>query len=75
MKLTGRLGSGGYLFSSSYVSGGYNILNDSNLTVTLTKLSDHAIDVTIARSTGTYQGSDNTANSIYIEDMDIACVS
>ena len=75
MKLTGRLGSGGFLFSSTYVSGGYNILTDTNLTVTLTKLSDHAIDVAIVRSTGTYQGSDNTANAVYIEDMDITCVS
>lgn len=75
MKLTGRIGSGGYLFSSSYVAGGYDVVDASNLTITLTKLSDHAIDVVIDRSSGTYQGVDNMVNAIYIHDMDITCVS
>lgn len=75
MKLTGRIGSGGYLFSSSYVAGGYDVVSASSLTITLTKLSDHAIDVVIDRSSGTYQGVDNMVNAIYIHDMDITCVS
>ena len=73
MKLTGMLGTGGYLFSSSYVSGGYDVLNDSNLDALVTKLSDHVIKVEITKSTGTFQGNDNMANSILLEAMAFTC--
>ena len=75
MKITGRVGAGGYLFSSAYVSGGYDILNDSTLTVTLTKISDHLIAVSIVKSSGTYYGANNMANAIVIDDMSIECAS
>ena len=75
MKLTGRVGEGGYLFSSSYVTDGYDILNDATLTVTLTKLSDHAIAVSIVKDSGSFYGVTNMANTILINDMVIVCTS
>lgn len=72
-KLSGRLGTGGYLFSSSYVAGGYDVLDDSNLTLTVTKLSDHMIDVLIERASGTFEGDNDMANTIAIDSMVIDC--
>ena len=75
MKLTGRRGNGGYLFVNGYIEGGYNVLNDSNITITLTKLSDYAIDVKLLKASGVYQGYDNMVNAIAIEDMKLICIS
>lgn len=59
---------GGYTLTSSFVSGGYNVLTDSTITVTISKVLDNAITFSLDKSSA-YNGTNNTPQVIDVEDM------
>jgi hypothetical protein len=69
LKVNARHVGGGYVFSSGYVSAGYDILADSNITVNLTKEEDY-ITVTLQATTA-YSVTNNTPISISMESLEI----
>lgn len=69
LKVNARHVGGGYVFSSGYISAGYDILADSNITVNLTKEEDY-ITVTL-QSTTEYSVTNNTPISISMESLEI----
>lgn len=69
LKVNARHVGGGYVFSSGYVNAGYDILNDSNITVNLTKEDDY-ITVTL-QSTTAWSVTNNTPISISMESLKI----
>ena len=67
LKVNARHVGGGYVFSSGYVSAGYDILSDSNITVNLTKEDDY-ITVTL-QSTTAWSVTNNTPISMSLESL------
>lgn len=70
LKVNGRHVGGGYIFSNSYVSAGYDILADPNLTVTLNKEDDYI--TIIIQSTTAWSVTNNTPVSISCESLEIS---
>lgn len=68
MKLNARHSDGGYVFSSAFVSGGYDVLTDSSITVSISEPMDNAITVNLAK-TSAYNGTNNTPVTVSIETM------
>lgn len=68
LKLNVRHADGGYTLTNAFVSGGYNILTDSNLTVTTSKAADNMITFNIATSQ-TFNGTNNSTQTVSIESM------
>lgn len=60
-----RISSGGYLFGN-YISGGYNILNDSNLTTVISKINDYMLKVVITKSTA-WSTTNNTPLAVTLD--------
>lgn len=71
LKINGRHVGGGYIFSSAYISAGYDVLNDSALNVSIVKKDDNYITVLI-ESTTAWSVTDNTPVSISIESLKIS---
>lgn len=71
LKINGRHVGGGYIFSSAYISAGYDVLNDSALNVSIAKKTDDYITVLI-ESTTAWSVTDNTPVSISIESLKIS---
>lgn len=69
LKVNARHVGGGYVFSNGYVSAGYDILSDSNITVNLTKEEDY-ITVTL-QSTTAWSVTNNTPISMSLESLEI----
>lgn len=68
MKLNVRHSDGGYTLTNAFVSGGYDVLSDSTITVSITKAMDNAITVDLVK-TSEYNGSNNTPQTVSIETM------
>lgn len=71
LKLNAWISTGGYATGSAYVQGGYNILTDSSITVTLTVNSGNMITLSMDKTT-TYNGTNNTPVTIQISDLTIS---
>lgn len=71
LKINGRHVGGGYIFSSAYISAGYDVLNDSALNVSIAQKTDDYITVLI-ESTTAWSVTDNTPVSISIESLKIS---
>ena len=69
LKVNARHVGGGYVFSSGYVSAGYDVLADSNITVNLTKEDDY-ITITLQATTA-WSVTNNTPISISMESLEI----
>lgn len=68
MKLNVRNADGGYTLSSGYVSGGYDVLTDSTITVGISEPMDNALTFNLAK-TSAYNGTNNTPETVSIETM------
>ena len=68
MRLNVRHSGGGYTLANGYVSGGYDVLSDSSITVSITKPMENALTIELVK-TSSYNGSDNTPQSVTIESM------
>lgn len=73
MKLNVRHADGGYTLTSAYVNGGYDVLADSNITVTY--LIDTGINAIMfyARKKSKYNGTNNTPQSVQIHSIKFTC--
>ena len=71
LKVNGRHVGGGYVFSSSYISAGYDVLADSNLTVSVLRQEDDYLTIMIESSTA-LSVTNNTPISISIEALTIS---
>ena len=69
LKVNARHVGGGYVFSSGYVSAGYDVLADSNITVNLTKEDDYI--TIVLQATTAYSVTNNTPISISMESLEI----
>lgn len=65
-----RKTSGGYIFNNSFVSGGYDVLSDSDLTVDLYKVTDNTLTVEITAAT-TLGETNNTPLIVAIENIEV----
>ena len=72
MRLNVRHPDGGYTLSSAFVSGGYDVLSDSTITVTqLTTGADNIITFNLVKSSA-FNGTNNTPLVVTIETMTLA---
>lgn len=67
-KLNVRTSDGGYLLSNAYVSGGYDVLGDSDLTVSCYLSSANLITIDIDRNTA-WSVTNNTPQTVDIVDL------
>lgn len=73
LKISARHAGGGYTLSDSYVSGGYDVLADSNITVTYSiKTGTNAIAIYLDTKSK-YNGANNTPQSIQIHSLKFTC--
>lgn len=70
LKVNGRHVGGGYVFSNSYVNAGYDVIADSNITVSVSTKQDDFLTVML-QSTTAWSVTNNTPISISIERMTI----
>jgi len=68
MKLNVRNADGGYTLSQAFVSGGYNVLTDSTITVSISEPMDNALTFQLTK-TSAYNGTNNTPETVSIETM------
>lgn len=69
LKLNVRTADGGYLLSSGYVAGGYNVLTDGNLTVTCWLASANLLTVEVDATTAWSGPTNNTPQAVDVMDM------
>ena len=68
MKINIRHCQGGYTLSSGYVSGGYDVLSDTTLTVSCAKVTDNMIKVTITKSSA-FSVTNNTPQAVTLDNV------
>ena len=71
MRLNVRNSAGGYVFSSSFVTGGYDVLSDNTLTLTTILNSDNMVTFYIEK-TSALNGTNNTPVGVQIHDITFA---
>lgn len=69
-KLNVRTSDGGYLLTNAYVSGGYDVMSDSNLTVSCNLSSANLITIDIDRNAA-WSVTNNTPQTVDIVDLEI----
>lgn len=73
LKISARNAGGGYTLSDAYVSGGYDVLADSNITVTYSlKTGTNAIAIYLDTKSK-YNGANNTPQSVQIHSLKFTC--
>lgn len=70
LKVNGRHVGGGYIFSSGYITAGYDVIADSDITVSVSHKEDDYLTIQLIRSTA-WSVTNNTPISISIESMTI----
>lgn len=70
LKVNGRHVGGGYVFSNSYVTAGYDVLNDSNITVSILSKEDDYITIQLQTTTA-WSVTNNTPISMSLESLEI----
>lgn len=73
MKLNVRHGNGGYTLSNEYVTGGYDVLSDSSITVTYDIKTGANMATFILTKTSAYNGIDNTPETIQVHSVKFTC--
>lgn len=73
MKLNVRHGNGGYTLSNDYVTGGYDILSDSSITVTYDIKTGTNMVTFILTKTSAYNGVNNTPETIQVHSIKFTC--
>ena len=73
MKLNVRHGNGGYTLSSEYVTGGYDVLSDSSITVTNDIKTGSNMVTFILSKTSAYNGVNNTPETIQVHSIKFTC--
>lgn len=73
MKLNVRHGNGGYTLSSEYVTGGYDVLSDSSITVTYDIKTGANMVTFILSKTSAYNGVNNTPETIQVHLIKFTC--
>lgn len=68
MKLNVRTSDGGYTLTNAYVSGGYDVLTDNTITVSISEPMDNALTFNL-KKTSAYNGTNNTPETVSIETM------
>ena len=71
MKLNIRHSDGGYCLSSGYIDGGYDVLNDANITVTFSRPSPNCITFKL-KDTTEYNGTNNTPVGVQIATLSLS---
>lgn len=71
LKLNVRTADGGYLLSNAYVSGGYDVLNDSSLSVNCYLSSATLLTIEVDNTTA-WNTTNNTPQSVDVVDLVIA---
>lgn len=71
LKVNVRTADGGYIFSNSYSSTGYDIINDSDCTVVLRKPMENMLSITIDRTTA-HDTTNNTTISVMVMSAEIS---
>ena len=73
MKLNVRNVNGGYTLSNDYVTGGYDVLSDSSITVTYDIKTGTNMVTFILTKTSAYNGSNNTPETIQVHSIKFTC--
>ena len=70
LKVNGRHVGGGHIFGS-YISAGYDVLNDPDITVSFSNVQDDLLTIKLVTTTA-WSVTNNTPVSISIENMEIS---
>lgn len=70
LKTNGRHVGGGYIFSSGYISAGYDILADPNISISITKEDDYL--TIVLQNTTAWNVTNNTPVSLSLESLTIS---
>lgn len=73
MKLNARHSTGGYTLSNEYVTGGYDVLSDSSITVTYDIKTGANVATFILSKTSAYNGINNTPETIQVHSIKFTC--
>lgn len=73
MKLNARHSDGGFTLSSSYVNGGYDVLSDSNITVTYSINTGINAVAFYVNTKSKYNGTNDTPQSVQINSIKFTC--
>ena len=73
MKLNVRHGNGGYTLSNDYVTGGYDVLSDSSITVTYDIKTGSNMVTFILTKTSAYNGVNNTPETVQVHSIKFTC--
>ena len=68
LKLNIRTTDGGYLLSNAYVTGGYDIMTDANLSILATKSTDNMLTIEVTNTTA-WSATNNTPVIIAVENI------
>ena len=71
LKINGRHVGGGHIFSSGYISAGYDVLNDPDITVSFSNKQDDLLTIKLVTTTA-WNVTNNTPVSMSIESMAIS---
>ena len=72
LKANGRHVGGGYIFSNAFIAAGYDVLNDPDITVTVTKEEDFI--TVLLQSTTAWSVTNNTPVSMSLEALEVTFV-
>lgn len=73
MKLNVRHGNGGYTLSSEYVTGGYDVIADSSITVTNDIKTGANMVTFVLSKTSAYNGVNNTPETVQVHSVKFTC--
>lgn len=73
MKLNVRHGNGGYTLSNEYVTGGYDVIADSSITVTNDIKTGSNMVTFVLSKTSAYNGVNNTPETIQVHSIKFTC--
>jgi len=73
MKLNVRHGNGGYTLSNDYVTGGYDVLSDSAITITNDIKTGANMVTFILSKTSAYNGINDTTETIQVHSIKFTC--
>ena len=72
LRLNIRIASGGYALSAAYVNDGYDVLSDSDITVTAVLRTANAISFTLEKSSAAFNGINNTPVDVQINSLELS---
>lgn len=72
LKINVRHSDGGFTLANAAVNGGYNVLTDNTLSVSTALISPTLLGIRIAKSSGTFYGTNNSPQAIQVGEITLS---